>query len=104
MSIVFVTDAQIRVLNKKFHHADNATDVLTFDLGVEADVVISADTAIRNAKVFKTTPEYELYLYVIHGILHLLGYNDAAKAQRARMQKIAETILSQLSWLRHAHP
>ena len=52
-----------------------------------ADIVISTDTAIRNAKIFKTTQLNELYLYVVHGVLHLLGYDDRTQKQRQIMQK-----------------
>jgi probable rRNA maturation factor len=72
------------------------TDVLAFDLSAPgavrvllADIIISADTAARNAKIFHTTPLYELYLYVVHGVLHLLGYDDKTKAQRKLMHKKA---------------
>ena len=52
-----------------------------------ADIMISTDTAINNARKFKTTPDYELMLYVAHGILHILGYDDRTKTQMKRMRK-----------------
>ena len=52
-----------------------------------ADIVVSADTAIRNAKIYNTTPRQEILLYAIHGILHILGYNDSNPKQRMIMRK-----------------
>jgi len=68
---------------------------LSFDLrerpgrraGTSADVVVSTDTAAANALIFKTSPAYELNLYVIHGILHLLGYDDRSARQRKKMRQ-----------------
>jgi len=59
-----------------------------------ADIVVSTDAAIQNAKSFKTTPFYELNLYVIHGILHLLGYDDKTAKGRKIMQNKANNILN----------
>jgi rRNA maturation RNase YbeY len=61
-----------------------------------ADIVVSVDMAIHNASLFKTTPLYELCLYVIHGALHLLGYEDRTIKGRKLMQLKAETILAKL--------
>ena len=66
--------------------------MLAFDLSpepcyLEADIIVSSDTAIRNAKEYKTSPEHELKLYVIHGVLHLLGYDDHTNKERLLMRK-----------------
>lgn len=92
ITVSFVSDAQIRALNKKYAHKGHATDVLAFDESLEkgnitADIVISVQAAARNSRVFKTTPLYELYLYVIHGLLHLLGYDDINPAGKQIMDK-----------------
>ncbi|MBP7216920.1 MAG: rRNA maturation RNase YbeY, partial [Candidatus Omnitrophica bacterium] len=55
-----------------------STDVLAFTLAntrqaLIGDVIVSTDAAIRNAKTYRTNPHYETFLYVVHGILHLLG-------------------------------
>ena len=60
---------------------DRPTDVLAFNLTdnrktIIADIIISAETAMRNSKLYKTSLPYELNLYSAHGCLHLLGYND----------------------------
>lgn len=79
-------------LNARYHGRDIPTDVLAFDLSrkrgeVIADIYISADTALRNAKVFSALPSQELLLYVIHGLLHIAGYNDHSPRDIKLMRK-----------------
>jgi len=50
-----------------------------------ADIVVSVETAIRNANVFHTSPLYEANLYAIHGVLHILGYDDGSLKQQKLM-------------------
>lgn len=81
VNINFITDPMIMRLNSRFHQRNCPTDVLAFDLSrnnkeLIADIYVSVDTAIKNSKVFLTSPGYELYLYVIHGMLHISGYDD----------------------------
>lgn len=74
----------MQILNKKFHSRNTPTDVLAFEITrtnrtLIADIVVSTDTACRNAKKYKTTSSGEAMLYVAHGLLHLLGYRDHYK-------------------------
>jgi probable rRNA maturation factor len=92
ITVCFVNDKKIKELNLKYRGRNSPTDVLVFDLtekdkNLNADIVISTDTAISNARIFKSKPLSELYLYVIHGVLHLLGYDDKNKKDRLIMQK-----------------
>jgi len=92
INICFVDDPVIKEFNAKFHKTKGSTDVLAFNLGdqnkiVLADIMISADTALKHSKRFKTSAEYELYLYVAHGILHILGFGDHSLAQKKLMRK-----------------
>ena len=91
ITLCFVNDAKITELNAKYLKQNLPTDVLAFD--VTGDIVISTDTAIRNAALFKTSPVYEMYLYVIHGVLHLLGYDDNNVLGRNLMNNKAKLIL-----------
>jgi probable rRNA maturation factor len=93
-------DRGIRKLNKEFLGKDVPTDVIAFDLSgprqagiIRADIAVSTDTAIANAGIFKTGALEELYLYVIHGLLHILGCRDDTTRRRSAMQKRAESIL-----------
>jgi probable rRNA maturation factor len=98
-----VTDKIIKKLNKEYAGEDCPTDVLAFDISqakdkknMLADIIISTDAAIRNARVFKTVPLYELYLYIVHGCLHLLGYRDKTTAQRNIMQEKTQKVMNSI--------
>lgn len=110
LSLVFVTDRQIRALNKKFLHRSYSTDVLAFDLTdevlsrqrkktvkiIEGEVIISASTVYNNAKRFGNPPEEELTLCVVHGILHLLGYDDHSPADIKRMRAKEKELMEKI--------
>ncbi|MDD5729892.1 MAG: rRNA maturation RNase YbeY [Candidatus Omnitrophica bacterium] len=92
INICFVNDAKISEFNSKYLGINRPTDVLAFDISENkdhllTDIIISTDTAFSNSKVFNTTPLFELYLYVIHGTLHVLGYDDSTSKQRKIMEK-----------------
>lgn len=74
---------RISELNKKYLGKNYPTDCLAFD--ATNDVVVSSDAAILNAKIFNTSPLFELSLYAVHGVLHILGYNDRTKKQKIAM-------------------
>jgi len=103
INICFVTDRRIKNLNAKYLKHNYATDVIAFNLSENsglfpvADIVVSVDTAIRNSRVFNTTPVYELMFYVVHGVLHILGFNDKTSRQRESMNKRAAVILNKLN-------
>ena len=92
INICLVNNPLIKKFNSKFHHTHSATDVLAFNLStdkkiIQADIIVSTDMAKKQAKIFKTTPDYELSLYFVHGVLHILGYDDNNKKQTQLMRK-----------------
>lgn len=101
LSLAVVDDPTIHDLNRRHLQHDYPTDVLSFALldeppRIEGEVIVSADTAIENAKEYGWAPESELLLYVIHGVLHLAGHRDKAddeisamRAAEARYLKLA---------------
>ena len=93
LNVLVTGDRQIRRLNKKFLKHDYATDVISFETG---DLVVSADTARRVAKELGIAPKEELARYLVHGTLHLLGYDDKKKKDFKRMHARQERILKQL--------
>lgn len=105
LSILLVDDLQIADLNKRYLKINSATDVLAFRMSdgkygkinpeILGDVVLSVDTAKAQACRLKLGIEAEINLYLIHGILHLLGFCDKTKAGFARMKKIQEELLDQ---------
>ncbi len=91
VSIAIVDDDTIHALNRKYLEHDYPTDVLSFLLSssgdtLEGEVIVSADTAAREAVRFGWSTSDELLLYLIHGTLHLVGYEDASEADRATMR------------------
>ena len=100
LSIVYVNNRTIKDLNYRFLGKRQPTDVLCFDLsegrGLTADIIISTEKACENARLFRTSPERELKLYLIHGILHLLGFRDKRIKDRTRMQRKASRILKKV--------
>lgn len=87
LSIAFVTDAAIRKINRRFLGHDWATDVISFPLDSDllGELVISAPFARAEARKRGISEREELLRYVVHGILHLRGYDDHAPADRKRM-------------------
>ena len=85
-----VNDRRIRQLNRKFRSKDKPTDVLAFPynelVGPEkllGDVIISRETTRRNVKRFKVSYQVELKRLVIHGVLHVLGYDHGKRMSYA---------------------
>ncbi len=102
LSIVVVTDAAIRALNRAWRGKDRATDVLSFPISeppgagsLLGDVVISLDTATRRARAERRSTGAELDRYLAHGILHLLGY-DHERAEDARVMASMEAELARV--------
>jgi probable rRNA maturation factor len=90
INIAVVDDATIHDLNRRFLNHDEPTDVLSFPLGDEAgrlegDIIVSADTAVRTAAHVQWPAADEVLLYVVHGILHLVGYDDVDSQSRTEM-------------------
>lgn len=106
LSILFASKQHIHHLNQRFRHVDQPTDVLAFSVlegrplpgapEVLGDVVICPEITRRFAKIYHTTKEKELYLCLVHGILHLLGYDDTTAKGRALMEKEQTDIIQQI--------
>jgi probable rRNA maturation factor len=99
ISVAVVDDAAIAKLHDEFLNDPAPTDVLSFLLErspqmLEGEVVVSTDTARTVAPRYGSSAEDELLLYVIHGTLHLVGYDDATPRKRAVMQKEEQKYLS----------
>jgi len=90
VEVSIVSDAVIAEVHEKFLRIPGPTDVITFDHG---EIVVSADTAEARAREFGHSPDREIGLYVIHGLLHLHGYDDMAEDDRRAMHSAQEAIL-----------
>nr|WP_153869806.1 MULTISPECIES: rRNA maturation RNase YbeY [Myxococcaceae] len=103
LSLSLVGDRAIRRLNRTWRKKDKATDVLSFPAGeapkgvpgprLLGDVVISIDTARRNAKEYERSLDVEMARYLAHGILHLLGHDHEKPAEARRMASLEERLL-----------
>lgn len=92
VSVAIVDDATIHRLNREYLQHDEPTDVLSFVLEanektLEGEIVVSVDTAAAAAARFGWTTADELLLYVVHGTLHLLGYDDQTPAALREMRE-----------------
>ena len=93
VSVVFTGDLLSRRMNRRFLAHDRPTDVLSFPLdegtNPEGELYVNLDKAVRQARAWGVTAENELARLVIHGVLHLLGYDDR-RATAARLMKERE--------------
>lgn len=103
LSIALVGDRRMSELHQAFMNIADPTDVLTFPLDTDArgrvtsgEVVICVPEARRQARSLKIEPKLEVLLYAIHGMLHLLGYDDLTDLAYAKMHRTEDRILTQL--------
>jgi len=92
INYIFTTDRYLLEINQKFLNHDTFTDIITFDQStdpnlIEADIYISIDRVRENAKNLSSLFTDELHRVMIHGILHLLGFNDKSDSQKKEMRK-----------------
>lgn len=115
VSVSFVDNAEIRRLNKIYRGMDKSTDVLSFPLGENGvydinnetgacllgDVVISMETAVKQARLYNHSPEREVGFLTVHSMLHLLGYDHEGSAlEAAKMREKEEMVLERLGLTR----
>ncbi len=99
INLKLVDDGEIQALNKKYAGIDKPTDVLSFhygEAGELGDIAISYQTAQRQADQAGTTLETEINLLLIHGCLHLLGYDHATGGDQTTMDQLQAEIMQQL--------
>jgi len=91
--VALVDDRTIAELHERFLGVPGPTDVLSFPHG---EIVVSGETARREARARGIAPLHELMLYVVHGALHLAGYRDKGRRDQARMRAAERKCLAQL--------
>ncbi len=102
ISVAVVDDARIAKLNGRFLDHSGPTDCITFDLSdsvegcIEGEVVISGETAAREAATRGLAPRAEALLYVVHGTLHLLGLDDSTEQESDAMHAIEDQVLTEI--------
>lgn len=106
VSIAIVDDAQIRRINRKFLNRKYSSDCLSFDLSDGSqphssalfELVVNGQMAVRQAKPQGHSGEAELALYVTHGLLHNLGFDDSTKKMAKKMHEAEDKILQHLGY------
>lgn len=113
ISVALVDDPEMQDLNRRWLEHDYPTDVLSFlfDSGVvpetdsgsnasgrwiEGEVIVGVETAVARASEFDWTPRDEVVLYLIHGLLHLVGYDDREPSDRDEMKRRERSLCSML--------
>jgi probable rRNA maturation factor len=91
--VTVVSDGRIDRMHREFMGIPGATDVITFEHG---DVVVSADTALREADAHGHRVEAELGLYIVHGLLHLNGFDDLSPGPRTEMHRVQDVVWREL--------
>ena len=89
VDVAIVSDATIARVHVEFMAIPGATDVITFDHG---EIVVSAETALVCAKEHRHSVEHELALYIIHGLLHLNGFDDTIPAAKKKMFRVQDRV------------
>lgn len=111
VDITIVTDDEIHALNRDYRNVDRATDVLSFALDEDGgepelvggpevhllgDIIISAETAMRQAEEFGHGLEREIVYLAVHGLLHLLGYDHMQEEDKVVMRAKEEEALREI--------
>ena len=103
VDLAVVDSGEMASLNRRYLSHAGDTDVLSFDLsdagklGISAQLIVCGDVAVRQAAAHGQGRQRELMLYVVHGLLHLMGYEDKSVRGSARMHAREDEILSAFS-------
>lgn len=104
ISVILVDDRRIAAVHRRWLGLPGPTDVITFDLAagtagpprasvLTGDIVVSTETARRMARAVGWTPRQELAYYIVHGVLHLTGYDDHTAADCRQMRARERTVM-----------
>ena len=99
INIIFNDDENMRLLKKKYFNQDYYTDVITFNLEkpenfIEGEIYIGINQVYKNSIKFNCNINNELKRVFIHGLLHLIGYNDQTKIDKKNMTKLEDRYIT----------
>lgn len=99
INIIICDDTFLLVLNRNYLKHNNYTDVISFNMSeknknIQGEIYISIQRIRENAVKFGVTVEEELHRIIIHGVLHLLGYNDGTEKEKTEMREKEDYYLS----------
>ncbi len=98
-AFIFVDDNTLKQMHSEYLNDPSKTDVITFDLGddgIEGEIYISTDRARVQAKEYGVRPEEEVLRLMVHGLLHLKGYDDVTDGDRLIMKREENKLVEQL--------
>ncbi len=102
INYIFVDDIYLHKMNMEYLQHDTYTDIITFDYSVgktlSADIYISIDRIKENSEKFQTDFYNELARVMIHGVLHLMKYNDHTDDEKKQMRSLEDTCLKELKY------
>ncbi|MFH1231901.1 MAG: rRNA maturation RNase YbeY [Planctomycetota bacterium] len=96
LNFIFVNNREIRGLNRQYLGRNSVTDVLSFPLtdkgkmptdNINGEIVISVEEALRQSRLRNIPLKNEILLYCIHGLLHLIGYDDRTEKERLKIEQ-----------------
>jgi len=98
VDIAVVTARRVAALNRRYLQHRGATDVLSFDLSqpggaVAVQLIVCGELAVREARARRLGPQRELMLYIVHGLLHVLGYDDTTVSAANKIHTRQEELL-----------
>ncbi len=98
VSIAFVDNKRIKILNEKYRNISEATDVLSFPMDDEilGDIIISVERASEQAKEYGHSFAREMAYLTVHGTFHLLGYDHYGEEEKELMRRKEERVLGEL--------
>ncbi|GAB4228044.1 MAG: rRNA maturation RNase YbeY [Chlamydiales bacterium] len=105
VNVYLVSEEKITLLHEKYFNKPEPTDCISFPLNIEefigprhlGEVVVCPKIAIEYAREHKISPQHEVTLYIVHGILHLVGYDDIDEVDKKEMRKAEKHHMNLLS-------
>jgi rRNA maturation RNase YbeY len=106
LSYSFCSDLYLLEINRNYLNHDYFTDIITFDLSdkantINSDIYISIDRVNENSKLMNLDKREELRRVIVHGLLHLIGYNDKTKGEKKTMRTIEDKYLKMYNAMFH---
>ena len=102
LNVIFCSDEHLKEINIKYLNHDYYTDIITFDYSeknlIGGDLFISTDRIKENSSKNKVKFIVELYRVIIHGVLHLCGFNDKTSAEKKKIREKEDYLLSLINW------
>ena len=102
LTFIFCSDSYLKKINNDYLNHDYFTDVITFDYSkkgvIKGDIYISVERVEDNATTYDVTFNEEIFRVIIHGVLHLCGFNDKSKDDQTKMRNKEDFFIRLIDW------